>query len=436
MALPATSRATPAPLWVPSRPHAWWPAALVAACVALLPFGRTVELAVAVMAVLGVAMCVRNRRRLLADPAVRLFSLCFLSVWVPILASLPDAVNPERTLVVAVNHWRFYFAGVFVIGALAAASQHRLALRIAAWVLLLWVADAMVQLALGVDLLGHEAHPTRLNALFGDRNPKFGIMLALLSPLLWQWARDAWPRPVQAAVALALVLVVLVAGTRSSWVMLAAVIAAYLALELATRRLAPWRAAAAAAALLAFGVLLFHTSERFEARLSHAVSGFTEGMHDRNPVSHRLWIWKGALAMIEAHPVNGVGARGFRYAYREHASAGDPFVEKRAIPVTHSHQLVLEIGAETGLIGLAGLALLVACLARAAVRAAAWPEARLMLPYGIALGAAFFPLNTHLAFYSSYWAQAVWWLIALYVSAFGVAARAVPAPGGAGEERR
>jgi hypothetical protein len=44
---------------------------------------------------------------------------------------------------------------------------------------------------------------------------------------------------------------------------------------------------------------------------------------------------------------------------------------------------------------------------------------RIMLPYALCLLAAYFPLNTHMAIYSSFWSQTVWWLIALYCAAYG-----------------
>ena len=44
-----------------------------------------------------------------------------------------------------------------------------------------------------------------------------------------------------------------------------------------------------------------------------------------------------------------------------------------------------------------------------------------MLPYGLCLLVAYFPFNSHMAIYSSFWSQIVWWLIALYCAAYGAA---------------
>ena len=41
------------------------------------------------------------------------------------------------------------------------------------------------------------------------------------------------------------------------------------------------------------------------------------------------------------------------------------------------------------------------------------------LPFGLALVAAYWPLNSHLALYSAHWSQLLWWLLGLYCAALG-----------------
>ena len=61
-----------------------------------------------------------------------------------------------------------------------------------------------------------------------------------------------------------------------------------------------------------------------------------------------------------------------------------------------------------------------AMLVRAAVRTP--PSGRRWLvPFGLALVSALWPLNTHPALYSAMWSQFVWWLVALYCAAHGAA---------------
>ena len=117
--------------------------------------------------------------------------------------------------------------------------------------------------------------------------------------------------------------------------------------------------------------------------------------------------------MIRSHPINGVGARGFREAF----PACDPSPDKRAAwgtgPAFHAHQIVLEILSETGAFGLllwlSGVALAVRAWRYA--DAAARKHAR---PAMTALVVTVFPFNTHLAFYSTFWGGLTLLLAALY----------------------
>ncbi len=66
----------------------------------------------------------------------------------------------------------------------------------------------------------------------------------------------------------------------------------------------------------------------------------------------RPYLWKGAYRIIKAHPWTGVGLGNFRNAYKEHL----PYDLKKTY--NHAHNNFLQIGAETGLPGLAAFILL------------------------------------------------------------------------------
>jgi O-antigen ligase len=133
----------------------------------------------------------------------------------------------------------------------------------------------------------------------------------------------------------------------------------------------------------------------------------------------RISIWRTALAMVHAHPLTGVGVRGFRYAYPHYAAPGDTFVDTASdTGASHAHQIVLEIASETGIAGL------LFWIAGAWIALRAWARAdpparvRARAP-ALALVAMCFPVNTHLAFYSAWWGLLFWWLLALYCAALG-----------------
>ncbi|MCP4992662.1 MAG: O-antigen ligase family protein, partial [Gammaproteobacteria bacterium] len=136
-------------------------------------------------------------------------------------------------------------------------------------------------------------------------------------------------------------------------------------------------------------------------------------------LSFRLPIWEGAAAMITAHPINGVGVRNFRYAYPEVALPDDLFLTQHKVSPHHPHQLILELFSETGIFGLLGLITLYYLLIQAWIKSTS-AQKKLAIPAAVALLAALFPINTHLALFSSFWGQIIWWLIALYVALINI----------------
>ena len=82
-------------------------------------------------------------------------------------------------------------------------------------------------------------------------------------------------------------------------------------------------------------------------------------------------------------------------------------------PALHAHQIVLEILSETGILGvlfwLAGVA-----LAWRAWTTAGRVARRHARPAMLALAVTVFPLNTHLAFYSTFWGGLTLLLAALF----------------------
>jgi len=211
---------------------------------------------------------------------------------------------------------------------------------------------------------------------------------------------------------------ILLAGSRAAWLMYALVIAVFVWQQ--TR--APLRFAAWGLAALVVVALAAWSADRdspaFASRVQRTLlmlRGTSSAVDEAS--AGRLRIWSTAGRMIVAHPVTGVGVRGFRYAYPRYAEAGDTFVDARADEgAAHAHQLALEVLSETGFIGF----LLWVSGAFAAIRA--WRRAdagarRRAFAPALALAVMCFPLNTHLAFYSAWWGSLFWWLLALYVAA-------------------
>jgi O-antigen ligase len=168
----------------------------------------------------------------------------------------------------------------------------------------------------------------------------------------------------------------------------------------------------------AIAAFAWHDSVRFGARIERSLRALqgTEAAVDEASAG-RLRIWRTAVAMSAAHPLTGVGARGFRYAYPDYARADDRFVDRASdTGASHAHQIVLEVLSETGMLGLLCWIAGTWFALRAWWRADAVARARAFAP-ALALVAMCFPLNTHLAFYSAWWGLLFWWLLALYCAA-------------------
>lgn len=351
-----------------------------------------------------------------------MLALVFFSFWLPELLSAPDAlVRDEAWREVALDLRYAPFLMVVVL-AVSSASSRALAYRGIGVIALWWLLDALLQAATGWSL-GGPAGPERLSGIFGADNLKLGWVMAVLSPFVLQWAARHG-HGVWLLAAAALSLVVLLAGARAAWLALALVLAGSVWIEFGGRKrllLATIALVLAALALAWLGSARF--GQRIE-RTAAVLSGDSEGLDVA--LSYRLPIWRAAARMIAAHPLNGIGVRGFREAYPQFAGKDDHWLQGDNHGAFHAHQWLLEVLSETGVLGLAcwltGLGLLYRRWRR--VSAACREQARAP---ALALLAALFPLNTHLALYSTFWSGVLLLMLGLFA---GVLAsdQAKPAP--------
>jgi len=392
------------------------PFLLVWSCILLLPFGRSVELPVAFMAVWAIRLIMQQGHSMWWEGAARLFTLMFLALWLPALVSVIDAENLQKSIKTVLTLPRFYLAGLFVIHVLSNAESWGRFLCWSAWLLLFWLVDAVVQLMLGYDLFGYVALPQRLNGVFGEEHIKLGLVLPVFLGLLFEHARRNWSGYAQFGVVLLALMIVFMAGSRAGWIMLTVVLITYTGHVTARSGRSP---ALVLSGLMAVGGLLafatYHASDDFRQRVNQSLLIFSGDKAQMDvALSTRLPIWGVAVRMIEDNPVNGVGARGFRYAYPQYAEPDDPFVAAdHDAGAMHSHQMILEVLSETGFVGLLGLLFLYGLVVRAWVTATDECR-RWMLPGGLGALAVFFPVNTHFAIYSSFWSQIVWFVLAVY----------------------
>jgi O-antigen ligase len=399
------------------RMQAEWASWLAVAFIALLPFARLAEIPLSIFAV-SLAFLARDaghraRIRAAATFVVPLF-LCY---WVPMVLSTFDSFDPSKSLVQSTASLRYLAAALALSVLLAAPSARERVLRWTAWLLLFWAVDAFIQLFLGRDVFGIAMHPDRLNALFVKKYQFFGPTLAMLSPLVLEHARRNW-RPLAWAASFALLLgAVMIAGMRAGWLTMAVVLVTYMLLML-KRENRELRRTVFTIPALALIVLAgsYFASPLFQERLD-VTRAFTSGQEQAIDASsmERIPIFRAALRMYREHPVNGVGVRAFPKAYMVYAEPGDVHIAKSGgkSGATHAHNVVLEVMADTGSIGLLGLVLGLAFLARH--RAQTTPsERRDAFAFALAVFLILFPLNSHFAIYGTYTSSLIWFLVGLW----------------------
>ena len=418
---------------VHGRTHGWrWAPAWVLTFVALWPAPGYAEGVMVLGALAAVIRLLLDRfrggTRLLSGAAWALTSALFAAYWLPEVISAVDAVDAPRAFREAAVDLR-YLPFLWLVAAAVANREARrttfngLAIIVAVWTLdalaqvvfgtspLFWGLDQLKQLVSGRPMCTAEqmAGIDRLSGFLGPCNRKLGVVMASLSPFLLFAAARRMDSLGWIVAAGAIGLVILLAGARASWITYTLVLVASGWRLLGLRRLL----GVLAAGLLTLTLLAMSSTQVRERilRTTHALTASESGVD--TALSGRGQIWSAAGCMIAGHPINGVGARGFREAFPEcDAGAGERPAWGQG-PAFHAHQIVLEVLSETGIIGL------LLWLAGAALAWRAWryatPQAKERArPAMLALAVTVFPFNTHLAFYSTFWGGLTLMLAALY----------------------
>ncbi len=429
---PATSTTATPTAGAEAAPGWRWAPAWILAFVALWPAPGYAEGVMVLGALAAIAMLLVARfqggTRLLSGPAWALTSVLFAAYWVPELLSSVDAIDRARALREVAIDLRYLPFLWLVASAVATNHGRRITFAGLGVIMGIWTLDALAQAILGTSPLfwgidqakhlisGHgmclaseAAQVDRLSGVLGPCNLKLGLVLASLSPFVLYLSGKRFGNIGWVVAAIAMGTVVLMGGARASWLTYA------LVLLFSGWRVLGWKKLAGLFVFgaLALGVLTVTVPQVREriVRTTYALTASDEGMD--MALSGRTRIWGAALCMVRSHPVNGVGARGFRDAFPacnpdrgEVAAWGDG-------PALHAHQIVLEVLSETGILGL------LCWLAGAAMAWRAWRYADAAArdrarPAMLALAVTVFPLNTHLAFYSTFWGGLTLLLAALY----------------------
>lgn len=380
--------------------RAWLLGALIASFYPLLGLKRAFSLIGIGLTLYGVVVLIRRGRSLAGNPAMRAALMVALAFALPLLLSLPDAAFPRVSLLATMSSLLYLplMAGMIVL-----VQEQRIArplYQVLVAVGVFWAADALLQLLLGHDLFGMPYNGERIGA-YWQNQMKFGYYMGFLGLLVVAAQAVLQPqRPfLLAALWLWVAMGVLISGSREAWLMFFPLSGLLFWVHVAGRSRHRWLILGAGLALaVAVALAAYELSPTVRGRLEQSLAGLHWDYAAIDKASSkRLDLWRIAVELLRAHPVNGLGLDAYQLLF--HELVRDPYwVAIKQSP--YPHQYLLEVGVATGVIGWLGLLAIVAVVARAWRRAA--PEARVQAwPAVIYLAALWFPINTHRSFYSS-----------------------------------
>jgi len=379
---------------------------------ALLGTQNAVHYPFALMSAIGLWLIIKEPS-VIYNKGSRNFFCVFALVWSPMLLSLLGASDLASASKTTFSYIHFLFGGYYVYWASCREKTYRLVGLGVFSLVLFALSDALIQFIFAIDLFGFPYDGAVLKGLFYPKE-RLGIFLAVLSPLvLYVISTKRYKIFFYVAAIPLIVFILLLCVKRSAWIMFGLSMLGFSYLiwinHSSTKKFVAMSFSVLIAFTLSFAVVMYTPTYTNEVTLS---SGFSSGELQKidTASNYRLSLWRTGLSMFLSEPINGIGARGYRHIYAEHADPNDFWLRDGRTGQNHPHLQLLEIAVETGVVGLIGFFLIYLFFLREIIR-----EANISMKaiWILAVLVAWFPLNTHLAFYGSYWASFVWLLIPL-----------------------
>lgn len=395
----------------PSPFAIWWPVAAATLLLLFFSIGELFRFFFAILALGGLFVLLR-RRPIRIERGFWWFSAAFACLWLPMLLSIPDSESMSVSAVATARYLMYLLAAYLWMHAYARHEGARALLGGAFAVLLLWTADTVFQLITGVNFSGEAAlGGQRVTGMMGTR---VTLVLAIMSPVFFHAVLrfGSWKRPL-ALLLFPYLLVILYGGTRVAWMLLLLAILSYAAVlwAMGLRKALRWGGVSLAVMAVIATVAVAQT-DWLKDRIVNMEGLFSGDYAQVNvALSDRLPHWQGALRMVEANPINGIGVKSYKYSYPRYAPEDEVF---RGQP----HLFLLEVAAGTGTIGLVGFAtfhLLVAGMLIWLLRHQAYDA----VPWGIALMLAAFPLSATLELYAHFMSAFVFYLAMVFFALAG-----------------
>ena len=396
---------------------AWW----IVGWVALYGVLSATQLLIWLAAVGSLVLLVVTRGAWRQQPgaaALWLSVLCFL---LPGLLSLPGAVDFDRALSTAVRFAAYGLAGLLFLRLSPSDSQWPNTVLWMTGLLVLWSLDGIVQEWRGVSLSGYSLF-TGLpegHKVTGSMGLDYGPNLAVLSPFLFETLRLHGRRlPLLWLTVPLLAAAVSLSASRYSALLLLVSAILFGALWMRGRSLNLYWTAALAVVLAIGGLVLPillvpHLAERL--LLLGGILSLSE-VEANAALAFRPELWKASWVLFTENWLNGVGLRGASGAMYPILAASDFFPDAMLSRTWHPHLGILEVAADTGVLGVLGYLLFLIMLVRWMLVTNAAGQGVATTFYCIAL-LAIFPLSSALSMYSFPTGSITWPALALALGA-------------------
>lgn len=383
---------------------------LIVLSFALLPIGRTVEIITILLTLVGLIVIARNQSSIsFSDPSIRLFTLIFMMIWIPMLLSLIDSINITNSVLFTFKYLRFLIAGILTVYMLKSPVIKVWILYSLVVIVCFWLLDSLIQWVIGFDLLGRTYDGFRLTGPF--KKLIMPVYLSVSLPLIWVWVGIKWNKYCSISFYILSVWVLLLTGSRASVLVLGMGCLLFLFYIFMNTKKKPWFSLVLSICLLTSITFIgYSQNSAFKARVNETGLIFTGDYQSINKAtSYRLPIWEAAYNMASDNTLNGIGIKNFRQAYH-HYDPPNNFFE--GMQVFHPHLFFLEIFAETGIIGFTAMLLIPVVLYRFKIKY----FLKLSLIQAIAIITIlmiFFPFNSHVSLYAGVYSQVAWLMTAI-----------------------
>lgn len=337
------------------------------------------------MVVIAIGGLLTDRKAVLSTEGMKRAAILFACIAIPGFISLIMAVNPDRGLSAAFRFAAYGLAAWVVLSAKLEEGNAKQIMSLLGILLVAWAIDGFIQLLTGVSLLGDPLIELGESGavVTGSLQLGYGATIAILSPFFLEALRRAGGIGI-GILSLPVYAAIVMSSHQSSAVLALIGLAAWATLALRHPEVGAKRQITGFVISGIIGLLVGY----YLSIVTGQVSTIAEAPARYQSILYQPQLWESAWVAFKENWFTGVGIRGFG----TFAVAQDVFQGTGVSETWHPHLTLLEIMAETGVIGLLGYAVLLYLLwgyltdERMPVAVAALVAILAVFPIGTAVG--------------------------------------------------